>query len=37
MESRSEISTSMMPEGLPQTMTAKELRDVLAFLLLKPQ
>jgi putative membrane-bound dehydrogenase-like protein len=35
MESRSEIATSMMPEGLPQTMTAKELRDVLAFLLSK--
>jgi putative heme-binding domain-containing protein len=33
MESRSEIATSMMPEGLPQSMTAKELRDVMAFLL----
>ncbi len=33
MESRNEIATSMMPEGLPQNMTAKELRDVLAFLL----
>jgi putative heme-binding domain-containing protein len=33
MESRSEIETSMMPEGLPQSMTAKELRDVMAFLL----
>jgi putative membrane-bound dehydrogenase-like protein len=32
VESRSEIDTSMMPAGLPQTMTAKELRDVLAFL-----
>jgi putative heme-binding domain-containing protein len=32
VEARSEIDTSMMPEGLPQTMTAKELRDVLAFL-----
>jgi putative membrane-bound dehydrogenase-like protein len=33
MEARREIETSMMPEGLAQTMTAKELRDVLAFLL----
>ncbi|MEX2141944.1 MAG: PVC-type heme-binding CxxCH protein [Pirellulales bacterium] len=33
MESRSEIATSMMPDGLPQAMTAKELRDVMAFLL----
>jgi putative membrane-bound dehydrogenase-like protein len=35
MESRSEIDNSMMPEGLPQTMTVKELRDVMAFLLRK--
>ena len=35
MESRSEIDTSMMPEGLPQSMTVKELRDVMAFLLRK--
>jgi putative heme-binding domain-containing protein len=35
MESRSEVATSMMPEGLPQTMTVKELRDVMAFLLSK--
>jgi putative membrane-bound dehydrogenase-like protein len=35
MENRSEIATSMMPEGLPQSMTAKELRDVMAFLLAK--
>jgi hypothetical protein len=33
VESRREVETSMMPEGLPQTMTAKELRDVMAFLL----
>jgi hypothetical protein len=33
LESRSEIATSMMPEGLPQAMTDKELRDVMAFLL----
>jgi putative heme-binding domain-containing protein len=35
MESRREIATSMMPEGLPQTLTTKELRDLLAFLLAK--
>jgi putative heme-binding domain-containing protein len=33
VESRDEIETSMMPEGLAQTLTAKELRDVMAFLL----
>jgi putative heme-binding domain-containing protein len=35
VESRSEIDTSMMPEGLPQSMTVKELGDVMAFLLNK--
>jgi putative heme-binding domain-containing protein len=33
IESRSEIATSMMPEGLPQMLTPQELRDVLAFLM----
>jgi len=32
MEARREVETSIMPEGLAQTMTAKELRDVIAFL-----
>src|SRR4030095_11748050 len=32
MDSRREVATSMMPEDLPKTMTARELRDVLAFL-----
>jgi putative heme-binding domain-containing protein len=35
MESRREIDTSMMPDNLPQSMTVKELRDVVAFLLRK--
>jgi len=37
IESRSEIETSLMPEGLPQTLTAQELRDVIAFLLRSPE
>ena len=36
MDSRREVATSMMPEGLPKTMTARELRDVLAFLQKRP-
>ncbi|MBI3469144.1 MAG: c-type cytochrome [Planctomycetes bacterium] len=33
IDSRSEVATSMMPEGLPQMLTANELRNVLAFLM----
>jgi putative heme-binding domain-containing protein len=36
MDSRREVATSMMPEELPKTMTARELRDVLAFLQKRP-
>lgn len=32
IESRRESETSIMPEGLPQTLTAIELRDLIAFL-----
>ena len=32
IESRSELRTSMMPAGLVETLTDRELRDVLAFL-----